>query len=143
MNEVPASRKTGLKLPQNFSRQSSEHQFDLGEDEGRGRGASQELTPRIGSCAIIQFKKLPLCEVAHTPPEIRNLYAGWLPAAAAWSVPPEGAVPRTNLWSHSVPRVELDQRSREASLRLEHIERLFKPLVRVRPPQFLAAYLCS
>jgi len=40
-------------------------------------------------------------------------------------------VPRTNLWSHSVPRVELDHRSREASLRLEQIKRLFKPPVRV------------
>ena len=39
----------------------------------------------------------------------------------------EGAMPRTNLWSQSVPRVELDQRSREARLRLERIERLFVP----------------
>jgi hypothetical protein len=31
---------------------------------------------------------------------------------------------RTNLWSKSVPRVELDQRSREARLRLEQLERL-------------------
>jgi hypothetical protein len=44
---------------------------------------------------------------------------------------------RTNLWSHSVPRVELDQRSREASLRLKQIERLFKPPVRVRHSRFL------
>ena len=40
----------------------------------------------------------------------------------------EVAVPRTNTWSHSVPRVEIDQRSREACLRLEQIERLFKPV---------------
>ena len=33
----------------------------------------------------------------------------------------EGAMPRTNLWSHSVPRVELAQRSREARVRLEAI----------------------
>ena len=40
----------------------------------------------------------------------------------------EGAMPRTNLWSQSVPRVELDQRSREARLRLEQgIERLLLP----------------
>jgi hypothetical protein len=39
----------------------------------------------------------------------------------------EGAMPRTNLWSQSVPRVELDQRSREARLRLEQIERLLIP----------------
>jgi hypothetical protein len=36
-------------------------------------------------------------------------------------------MPRTNLWSQSVPRVELDQRSREARLRLEQIERLLIP----------------
>ena len=59
MNEVPASREVDLKLPQNLSRPSSEQQFDLGEDERRGRGASRELTPEIGSYAIIQFKKLP------------------------------------------------------------------------------------
>ena len=53
-------------------------------------------------------------------------------------------MPRTNLWSHSVPRVELDQRSREASLRLEQIKRLFKPPVRVRYSRFLRlAYLLS
>jgi hypothetical protein len=33
-------------------------------------------------------------------------------------------MPRINPWSLSVPRVELDQRSREARLRLERIERL-------------------
>ena len=53
------------------------------------------------------------------------------------SVPLEGDVSRTNLWSHSVPRVELDQRSREASLRLEQIKRLLKPSVRVRHSRFL------
>jgi hypothetical protein len=41
----------------------------------------------------------------------------------------EGAMPRINLWSQSVPRVELDQRSREARLQLERIERL--PLSRI------------
>ena len=46
-------------------------------------------------------------------------------------------MPRTNLWSHSVLRVELDQRSREASLRIEKIERLFKPPVRVRHSKLL------
>jgi hypothetical protein len=34
---------------------------------------------------------------------------------------------RTNLWSQSVPRVELDHRSREARLRLARIERLLIP----------------
>jgi hypothetical protein len=36
-----------------------------------------------------------------------------------------GVMPRSYLWSQSVPRVELDQRSREARLRLEQIDRLF------------------
>lgn len=34
---------------------------------------------------------------------------------------------RTYLWSRSVPRAELDQRSREARLRLERVERLLVP----------------
>jgi hypothetical protein len=33
-------------------------------------------------------------------------------------------MPKSYLWSHSVPRVELDQRSREARLRFEQIDRL-------------------
>jgi hypothetical protein len=37
----------------------------------------------------------------------------------------EGIVPRINVWSQNVPRVELDQRSREARLRFEQIDRLF------------------
>ena len=34
---------------------------------------------------------------------------------------------RTNLWNNSVPRVELDQRARDARLRLEQLERLLAP----------------
>ena len=34
---------------------------------------------------------------------------------------------RTNLWNESVPRVELDQRARDARLRLEQLERLLAP----------------
>jgi hypothetical protein len=33
-------------------------------------------------------------------------------------------MPRTDLWPTSATRVEIDQRSREARLRLEHLERL-------------------
>ena len=36
-------------------------------------------------------------------------------------------MPRTNLWNHSMPRAELDQRSREARIRFESIERLLVP----------------
>jgi hypothetical protein len=39
----------------------------------------------------------------------------------------EGAMLRTNLWNMSVPRVELDQRARDARLRLEQLERLLAP----------------
>jgi hypothetical protein len=34
-------------------------------------------------------------------------------------------MPRMNLWSHSMPRAEIDQRSREARLRFELVVRLF------------------
>src|SRR6266436_6222348 len=46
-----------------------------------------------------------------------------LPAALGGRRAMKGAMPRTNLWNHSMPRAELDQRSREARLRLERIER--------------------
>jgi hypothetical protein len=36
-------------------------------------------------------------------------------------------MPRKNLWNANVPRVELDQRVRDARLRLERIERLLVP----------------
>ena len=42
-----------------------------------------------------------------------------------------------------MPRVELDQRSREASLRLEQIKRLLKPSVMDEAFSALTAYLCS
>ena len=44
-------------------------------------------------------------------------------------------MPRTDLLEASAPRVELDQRSREARLRLEHVERLL--VVRPLPRQSL------
>lgn len=34
---------------------------------------------------------------------------------------------KVNLWSNSVPRVELDHRARDARLRLERLERLLVP----------------
>jgi hypothetical protein len=36
-------------------------------------------------------------------------------------------MPKANLWNRSVPRVELDQRAREARLRFERLERLLVP----------------
>jgi hypothetical protein len=47
---------------------------------------------------------------------------------------------RTNLWSESVPRVELDQRSRAARLRRERIDRLL-PSAAV-PQSRLSRLLC-
>ena len=41
---------------------------------------------------------------------------------------------KPNLLSKSVPRVELDQRSREARLRIERIERLLMPPIAQQPP---------
>jgi len=40
---------------------------------------------------------------------------------------------RINFWSRSLSRVELDQRAREARLRLEQLERLLRSRVAARP----------
>ena len=53
----------------------------------------------------------------------------------------EGAVMRTNLRSKSVPRIELDQRSRAARLRFERIDRLLMPRAAVKHPR-LRRLLC-
>ena len=42
-------------------------------------------------------------------------------------------MPKTNLWDRSVPRVELDRRSREARLRFERIDQLFIVRATVTP----------
>ena len=36
-------------------------------------------------------------------------------------------MPKANLWNRSTPRIELDQRAREARLRLEQLKRLLVP----------------
>lgn len=48
---------------------------------------------------------------------------------------------RTNFWSSCVPRVELDQRSRDARLRIEQLERLHLPHARAMPSR-LRRLLC-
>ncbi len=52
-------------------------------------------------------------------------------------------MPRTNLWSESVPRVELDRRSREARLRFERIDRFFilRPTVDAFPAAAAALFV--
>ena len=73
--------------------------------------------------------------------DVRQLTRLRFPVRHEWRPPPglrseyiravESAMLKPYLWSKSVPRVELDQRTREARLRLEEIERLLVPRVRV------------
>src|SRR5215813_13576722 len=66
-----------------------------------------------------------MCEVAHTDSKIGQAMGGAVPGLQLGSVRAmEGAMPKVDRWSRNVPRIELDQRSREARLRLEEIERL-------------------
>jgi len=67
------------------------------------------------------------CEAAHTSSGIGELLVVPPPAFAGSVRAGEGAMMRTSLWRKSVPRVELDQRSRAARLRLERIDRLLIP----------------
>jgi hypothetical protein len=71
------------------------------------------------------------CEAAHTSSGIGELLVAPSPAFTGGCRAVEGAMMRTNLWSESVPRVELDQRSRAARLRRERIDRLLIPPVAV------------
>src|SRR5215471_1543490 len=67
-----------------------------------------------------------MCEVAHTSLENRQGIADASPGYGSGTDRAMGGVmPRSNLWSQSVPRIELDQRSREARLRFERIDRVF------------------
>jgi len=67
------------------------------------------------------------CEVGHTFSGIGELLVAPSPAFTGDGRAVERAMMRTNLWSKSVPRIELDQRSRTARLRLERIDRLLVP----------------
>jgi hypothetical protein len=80
--------------------------------------------------------KSPVC--------VRELTHVWRSAGYSWRAPGRAAglgllmdraMPRTNLWDRTVPRVALDHRSREARLRLEQLERLFISLVAVGQAQ--------
>src|SRR5206468_2382127 len=78
------------------------------------------------------------CEGTHTSQRIGELFVAPLPAARRHSggiLLMEGAMPRMNVWGRSLPRIELDQRSREARLRLEQLERLFISLAAMRQRQ--------
>jgi hypothetical protein len=66
-----------------------------------------------------------MCDVAHISFGIGKLLVSRRSRLGTGSARAmEGAMPSINLWSRGVPRVELDQRSREARLRLERIEPL-------------------
>src|SRR5689334_4635525 len=67
-----------------------------------------------------------MCEVAHTSVETLRGIADASPGYRSGNLHAAGGVmPRTNLWSQSVTRVEIDQRSRAARLRFERIDELF------------------
>ena len=63
-----------------------------------------------------------------TAPRESAIYFAPAAPTAFGSIPlMEGAMPSPEIWSKSVPTVELDQRSREARIRFESIERLLVP----------------
>jgi hypothetical protein len=64
-------------------------------------------------------------EVAHTSVEISKVLLTPVLASARESPWIGGVTPRTNLWGQSVSRIEIDQRSREARLRSEQVDRVF------------------
>ena len=65
-----------------------------------------------------------MCEVAHTSMEISRVLLRPAPASAR-EHPCIGAVmSRTKLWTQSMSRIEIDQRSREARLRFEQTGQL-------------------
>jgi hypothetical protein len=70
-----------------------------------------------------------MCEVAHTSNPIGKAIRHTAPRSLGSVGDTEGAMPRYDLWwCRILPRIELDQRSREARLQLERIEwRLIPP----------------
>src|SRR5215831_14900051 len=66
-----------------------------------------------------------MCEVVHTSVEIIKVLVNANPGLLGNVHASEGVMPRTNLWSRSASRIEIDQRSREARLRFERTDLLF------------------
>src|SRR5258705_12646882 len=77
-------------------------------------------------------KKRNCCVTSHPFRIARVIYRTQL-AEAKVSETWRTVMPRNDVLQSSAPRVELDQRSREARLRLEHVERLL--IVRPLPRQ--------
>ena len=69
-----------------------------------------------------------MCEVAHTSNRIGKAIRHTAPRSLGSVGDTEGVMPRYDLWwCRILPRIELDQRSREARLQLERIEWLLIP----------------
>jgi hypothetical protein len=90
---------------------------------GRRRDLTETFRLSCGESAPgrLAQSKLLECEAAHTHPPIPYDILNGVASRSGMSAV-EGAMPRTNLWNNSVPRAEVDQRAREARLRLERIE---------------------
>jgi len=86
--------------------------------------AHQSREPQRGQARAINSKSrfhAAMCEVVHTSVETRAVLLTLLGNVLR----SRSVVARTNLWDQSVPRVELDQRSREARLRFERVDQSF------------------
>ncbi len=79
-------------------------------------------------------KNFSQCEVPHTPFDPPASFIGH-PAEAEVSSTWSTIMPKSDILDQSVTRVELDQRSRDARLRLEYVERLL--VMRPLPKQSL------
>ena len=75
-----------------------------------------------------------MCDPAHMRFALDEIFAGSAPAMVGSMRAMEGVMPRANLWNNGAPRVELDERARDARLRLERVERLFAP--HTRAPEY-------
>jgi hypothetical protein len=75
-------------------------------------------------CWKSRFRSV-MCEVAHTSAETGKVLLTPAPASARERRCIGSVMSRTNLWSQSVSRIDIDQRSREARLRFEQTDRLF------------------
>jgi hypothetical protein len=84
------------------------------------------------------------CDPAHTSPEPGgNILAAPASGCGRGRRAMEGAMWRAKLRNKSVSRVELDQRAREARLRLEQVERLLSRAALKRSAVRRLLYLCS
>jgi hypothetical protein len=100
----------------------------VGANEGRPvrtiRAAKKPCHPKI-------------CEVAHRSNWIGKAIRHTAPRSLGSVGDTEGAMPRYELWwCRILPRIELDQRSREARLQLERIEWLLIPPAAGKRPLF-------